>query len=200
MNLFVLRADVNNYRSVIYTDEDDIIEFNRRFNGSSLKKTWTSQYKFRFARNPRLSAKGDTPGLSSHIPVFSSRAVTALSDLLQGNGELLPIVCDDEYYSIFNVTRVVDALDEENSELTLFSDGRIMDIDRHAFFPEKLKGIHVFKIPQIVLMDVFVTDAFVDRVKAADLKGFEFRPVWSSKKGSGPTNQKGNGQKARGHS
>ena len=177
MNVYILDAEVNRFKSIVYTDEDDIIEFNRRFNGAPLKETWRSQYKFRFARNPRLSAKGDTPGLSSHIPVFSSRAVTALSDLLQGNGELLPIVCDDEYYSIFNVTRVVDALDEANSSLKLFSDGRIMYIERHAFFPQKLRGINVFKIPQKPLSHVFVTDTFVDRVKAADLKGFEFR--WS---------------------
>jgi hypothetical protein len=182
MNIYFLRADVNNYKSIIYTDDDDIIEFNRRFNGAPLKKTWTSQYMFRFARNPRILIKGDTPGLSTHIPVFSSRAVTAVMDLLQDSGELLPIVCDDEYYSIFNVTRVVDALDEPKSKLRLFSDGKIMDIDRHAFFPEKLKGIHIFKIPQSVLMDVFITDTFVDIVKTAGLKGFEFRPVWSSKK------------------
>lgn len=177
MRVYTLRADYNKYRGLYYLPED-IVEFNRRFDGASMKNTWTGAEAFSFI--PEKLPKGDTPGFSTHIPVLSSRAVAALSDLLEENGELLPIACDKEDYYLFNVTRVVDALDESNCELDRFPNGRIMDVVRYSFFPDKLEGVNVFKIPQAVLMDVFVTDLFVQRVKTAGLGGFKFREVWRS--------------------
>jgi len=178
MNVYILDADVNKYRPIYYTNEDDIVEFKRQFDGTSMKGRWMAQERFAFV--PRRLPKGDTPGLNTHIPVFSSKAVNVLADLLEPSGELLPITCSAESYFVFNVTRVIDALDEGNCELKLFDDGDIMDIVRFAFFPKRLEQTTVFKVPQCVLTDVFVTDPFVERVKAAGLKGFTFRLVWSS--------------------
>lgn len=75
---------------------------------------------------------------------------------------------------------MVDALDEDNCELKRFASGRIMDIISFSFFREPLLEMTVFKVPQCILTEVFVTDPFVERVKAAKLKGFEFPLVWSS--------------------
>jgi hypothetical protein len=99
---------------------------------------------------------------------------------LEPNGELLPIICDGEKYFVFNVTNVLDALDEDNCELKLFDDGDIMDILRFSFLPEKIGRTTVFKVPQCILTDVFVTEPFVERVQAVKLNGFKFRLVWSS--------------------
>lgn len=178
MKVYTFCADVNKFRGIYYTNEDDIIEFKRSFDGNPIKDTWTGNEQFAFV--PARLRKGDTPGLSTHIPVFNSKAVEILADFLEPNGELLPITCDGERLFVFNVTRVVDALDEDNSELKLFSDGEIMDVVGFSFFEEKLSGMTVFKIPQLIRMDVFVTDPFVERVEAAKLKGFKFRLVWSS--------------------
>ncbi len=181
MKVYVLRPDVNKYRSLLYGSEKGIVEFSRRFDGRTIKYTWTGkERKFEFYKAPRLV--GDFPGLSSHIPVFNRKAVNALADMLEGNGELLPITCDGEDYFLFNVTRVVDTLNEENSQVKRFSSGRIMYIVRYSFFPNRLVGLKVFKIPQAVLMDVLVTDDFVERVKATKLKGFECRLVWTDEK------------------
>jgi hypothetical protein len=178
LNVYTLRADVNNYRGIYYVNSDDVVEFNRRFDGRSLKKLWTGREEFKFV--PETLPRTDFPGLSTHIPVFSYKAVEALSDLLGDNGELFPITCDGEEYLLFNVTRIVDALDEANSDIERFSDGHIMDVNRYAFYPQRLFKANVFKIPQAVLMDVFVTDRFADKVKTAGLRGFEFRLAWSS--------------------
>lgn len=178
MNVFILDADVNNYRGIYYKDEDDIVDFNRRFVGTPLKEKWTGQDKFEFV--PRRKPKGDTPGLSSHIPVFSVKALDALADFLKPSGELLPIICDGERYFLFNATLVLDALDEPKCEIKRFKDGGIMRVISHHFIPDRLGGISVFKVPQQVLAHVFVTDPVVERVKEARLKGFEFRLVWSS--------------------
>ncbi|MBI5569331.1 MAG: hypothetical protein HY914_05235 [Desulfomonile tiedjei] len=178
MNVYILDADVNKYRGIHYTNEDDVVEFMRGFNGTPMKDRWTAQETFQFDHG-RL-VKGDTPGLATHVPVFSLKATKVLADFLDLGGELLPITCAAERYFVFNVTRVIDALDEGNCELELFDDGDIMDILRFAFFLERLEGTSVFKVPQCILTDVFVTDPFVERVQTAKLKGFKFRLVWSS--------------------
>jgi hypothetical protein len=178
MNVYILDADVNKYRGIYYVNEEDVVQFNRHFDGKSMKRKWTGREKFAFV--PRRLPKGDTPGLSSHIPVFNSKAVAALEDFLKPNGELLSIFCDGEKYFLFNVTRVVDALDEPKCELQLFDDGGIMDIVRYSFLKQKLTGVTIFKLPQDLLGWVYATDPVVDRVRAAGLKGFKFRQVWSS--------------------
>src|SRR3712207_363412 len=50
-------------------------------------------------------------------PVFSARAVERLLDLLLPHGELLKLSCPEGSYRLYNVTRVLDALDVEHSEL-----------------------------------------------------------------------------------
>ena len=177
MRVYILDADVNTYRGIYYTRKD-IVEFNRLFDGRSMRKTWAGTGSFAFI--PRRKPKGDTPGLSTHIPIFSVRAVKVLADLLKGHGELLPITCDGEDYLVCNVTRVIDALDEKESELDLFDSGRIMNIVRYSFFQDNLARANIFKIPQYVLGRVFVTAPFVARVKEANLTGFKFRRVWRS--------------------
>jgi hypothetical protein len=178
MQIFSLRPDVNYYRGIYYTNKNDIVAFNRSFDGKSMMNTWNSELEFAFI--PERLRKSDTPGLSSHIPVFTPRAVEALADFLESNGELLPITCEGKRLFIFNVMRVIDALDEENSELKLFDDGDIMDILRFSFFPEKIGRTTIFKVPQCILTGVFVTEPFVKRVEEANLKGFKFRLLWSN--------------------
>ena len=177
MKVYIVRADVNNYRGIYY-EPDDVVEFMQRFVGKPIRRRWKTEYGLKFV--PRPEPKGDFPNLGTHIPVLNSKAVKALADLLKPNGELLPAVCDNEKYYLFNVTKIVDALDEENCRLDRFDDGRVSYIEKYSFFEEKLIGMTIFKIPQWLLSNAFVTDTFVQRVEAAGLKGFKFTLVWSS--------------------
>ncbi len=113
--------------------------------------------------------------------MFNRKAVNVLAEFLKPNGELLPIICEGEEYFLFNTTRLVDALDEENSEVDRFDEGRIMGIDRYAFFKDKLVGETVFKLPQCPIGWVYATDPFVHRVLETGLRGFRFPLVWSSR-------------------
>jgi hypothetical protein len=90
------------------------------------------------------------------------------------------VIAGEEYF-LFNVTRVIDALDESKSDIVRFQGkSKILDIESHYFCEEKLARTAIFKIPQIVTMDVFVTDLFVERVQTEGLKGFRFPLVWHS--------------------
>ncbi|HOJ99514.1 MAG TPA: hypothetical protein PLW34_08140 [Termitinemataceae bacterium] len=53
-----------------------------------------------------------------------------------------------------------------------------MRVIRYCFYPERLKGLTVFKLPELPLQNVFVTDPFVQRVQEGKLVGFNFKLVW----------------------
>jgi hypothetical protein len=176
MKVYYLRSDANNFANVEVRG-GGLYEFSRRFNGRPLQKSEAEVELDYFSDD---LPKGDYPGLIPNVPVFSERALHSLRDLLDGQGEALPVVCSGERYFLFNVTRVVDALDEDQTVFERFSSGKIMDIEQHVFLPDRIVGLTIFKIPQVIRMDVFVTDPFVDRVRSAGLKGFKLPLVWSS--------------------
>lgn len=119
----------------------------------------------------------------SGAPVFSSRAVDALADLLDDRGDLLPLKvegAEDQY--VFNCTRLSEALDEERSEFKRFtSSGRVMRIVYHEFAGNRLRGETVFRVRQNPKRSEYVTDAFRRRTEEAGLTGFIWdRRVWTA--------------------
>ena len=177
MRVYILRAHSDHYQSVLMR-VGNLFEFARRFDGKPFKGSWKD---VEIGLDPRRLPKGDTPSLIPGVPVFSGKAVTALQDVLEQNGELLPIFVEGDEYFLFNVTTVIDALDESNSKIDRFEgSSKVLYIDSYGFFREMLSGTFIFKIPQTPTGNVFVTDQFVGRVRAAGLKGFWFPLVWSS--------------------
>ena len=114
------------------------------------------------------------------VSTFSRRALDVLLPHIGHCGEVLPVVFDEAPYAIFNVTRVIEALDEPASEVVYFpSSGRVAGIDRFEFKPAVVKNELLFKIPQGPGAYNFVTDRFVKIVRDAGLTGFDFKKVWS---------------------
>jgi hypothetical protein len=97
--------------------------------------------------------------------------------MLQENGEILPLSCREGEYYAFNVITSIDVLDESNSEVERFESGRIMHIEKYAFFGDKLRDATIFKIPQSKAR-TFVTDKFRKAVIDNSLTGFDFIKVW----------------------
>lgn len=177
MKVYFLRGVPNLYRGILVSrgKHSDFVE---RFSGNPIVHPLpevTIEWDPTALRFP----KGDYPALDANTPVFTRKAVTALADLLEANGELIPISVSGEEHYLFNVTRVIDALDESRCRAVRFDDGRIMYVKVHYFFAEEIGDAPIFKIPQTVDSDVFVTDEFVTRVESARLKGFEFPFLWS---------------------
>lgn len=177
MTVYILKADANRYQGLLLCDRTNSLERLHRFNGTPFGASWVP-WKVEIDRPEGYenSPFGDFPGMALHIPIFAERAVSVLEPLLTGNGELLPLVCDEGSYFAYNVTTVLDALDVEKSSLLRFTDGGIMNITHHEFFPEKVTS-PIFKIPQTPLMDVFVSEEFRAAVSKHDLKGFAFKPA-----------------------
>jgi hypothetical protein len=115
--------------------------------------------------------------------IMRAGAVDALSDMLEAGGEILPLATDDgvELWAL-NVTRVIDALDEEHSILRRFPDGRIMFIAAPAFHEPLVRDVDFFKLP-LHSSEIFFGECFIERVRAARLTGLKFNPVWSAEGG-----------------
>ncbi len=79
-----------------------------------------------------------------------------------------------------NVTTLVDALDEEKSDVLRASDtGQLLMIHRPSFRADRL-GPEIFKLSQMPRGLIYVTEAFVHRVRATSLEGLDFKLVWSA--------------------
>ena len=111
---------------------------------------------------------------------LSQRALDAVLPQIAHCGQVLPVQFDEAPYVIFNVTRVIDALDEPASAVVYFpSSGRVAEIEKFVFKPEAVKDEWIFKIPQRPGAHNFVTDRFVELVRHHKLTGFDFQRVWS---------------------
>lgn len=127
----------------------------------------------------RVRAWNDFPCVSGAVPAFSRRAVDALRDFLEPNGELLPLVSNIGEYYAYNVTTVADVLDQERSDMDWGSGTRVCPngIGRYECVADRLDGLSIFRIVER-LSDVHVTQVFFDRVKAHRLHGFHFCKLW----------------------
>lgn len=107
-------------------------------------------------------------------PMFSRRAVDALADLLEPNGEILPLICPEGEYFAYNATCLVDILDQERSDM------RRVSLHKLVFRTDCLQGLSIFKMKLRPVAHVFVTDLLVNRVRQAGLVGIDFRKLQTS--------------------
>jgi hypothetical protein len=116
----------------------------------------------------------------SHL-IFSKTAKDKIGSHLNKYGEFLPLRCEEGHFWAFHVTHFVDALDEDASDLLRSSETPkvVLMIHKHVFRPEKLTADWMFKLPQSRGRGRFyVTDPFVDLIRASGLTGIEFERVW----------------------
>jgi hypothetical protein len=120
--------------------------------------------------------EADMPWMGEHLLILRPRAVSTLQDLCLEAGELLSLVCKDAELVAWNVTTVVNALDQERSRVSRFPGGRVMDIKEYHFKAKAVEGLTAFRIPE-VRTSIFLGAVFVQRVKAAGLTGTRFKAV-----------------------
>lgn len=181
MKVYELYPLSNDFQLLTYKNQRDSAKLIDLFDGSSISATWTPiELQVLTEERNQCRPVGDFPCNLCSALVLSSRAVGALRDLLESSGELLPVVAERGTYSLFNVTRVVDALDKVKSEFVYFTSGRIMRAKKYAFIEDSLRDVAIFKLPEFRKGRVFVNDVFVDRVGEAGLLGFGFDELWNS--------------------
>ena len=161
-------------------DPDDFERINVEVDGTPRRSTWdpVTVRLIRKDEGQQLETS-DSPWLGGHALILRRSAVRALTPMLEGNGELLPLVCPEADLVVYNPTHVIDGLDASASLVRRFADGSIMMVQRYAFRAAVVAGIDVFKIPDLRVSPTFVSARFVDRWKAGGLRGLAFQHVWS---------------------
>lgn len=177
MSVYRLKPDNDQYHNFALVEDRHSAIFHRS-NGTPMLQDWTPVRITAADTDDELAVLADHALLGT-IPVVSDYAAQALTDILTANGELLPLVYPRRPYFAYNVTNVVDALDEQRSSVIKFSSGRVMSVDRFAFNEGRLLGHTIFKIPQLAHTHVLVTDGFIKRARQARLSGFVFEPLSS---------------------
>lgn len=155
-------------------------EWLRDVDGRALRSDWVAPHLNLVTRDDRrqLRAKSDFPGLSGHVLPISERAAEAMRDLWTGAGELLPTEVTGARYWLLNVTRVIDALDRDISQVARLADGRVMSIEKYAFIGERLDGASIFKLVDEELGWIYFTEEAVSRIRDSGLVGFSSRELW----------------------
>ena len=164
----------------INTIDDQDYEVFLQFDGKPRKSEWKPVAVCRVRADQYQACNAsDFPWLGSHAVVMRRAAVDALRDILDSSGEVLPLSTDDDVELFVLNARVIDALDEANSSLMKFpGTNRIMRIKKVAFVASAIEGADLFRLPHRA-SSTYVSERFVERVKAAGLHGLVFNKVWS---------------------
>lgn len=173
MNYYKYLCDSDNYHSFVLDDDEQYQGTLYQLLGTLLAKTWSPLrvrlYKTRF--------RGDFPHLTSHVPVFSEKAVEVLLPLIKDATELLPLECldcdEDTVYYAVHVLDLIDCLDYSQSKITRDPGGEIIFIDHYVFNKEKVRDRDIFRIKEAPLKDVIISSRFVSLVNDNALQGLK---------------------------
>ncbi|WP_048645004.1 imm11 family protein [Nitratireductor soli] len=123
----------------------------------------------------------DAPWMGSHGLVVKPAARALIEPLIGAAAQYVP-VRGTPYPQLdyVHVHHLVDALDEERSEIHYFTLGTdILDITRYAFRPNVKEAGPAFKLSRLPRGDIFLRGDVVAAILASGLTGFAFKKVWS---------------------
>lgn len=150
--------------------------------------------------NGRVAAFNDYPCLGLMIPAFSSRAVAALGEFLEPNGELLPLATTVGDYYAYNCMTVVEILDHAKCRASWMGKppSCALDITYFSVIPERTEGLSIFRLRELCNW-ILVTDQFVQAVRETGLNGFHFVKVWPWPEGIDFREEERNRRRAEGN-
>jgi len=169
--------DVDKYRVYVFEDESDASLMASR-DATPKLSTWRPIRVRTFdEKGGKRKPIADISGMVG-LTLFSERAYEVTHPLLKGCGEFLPFICGSQRLWGFNVTRLIDCLDENASELVRFpSTGRVMDVRTYVFQDVGDLGVCIFGIPQFKGIRTYSTEATRDLFTDHGLTGMSFRKL-----------------------
>jgi hypothetical protein len=160
-------------------DQKDFETINAMLNGHEARSAWNPVCVELISHDSGVELSvSDCPWLGSHALIFRPRVIEFLRKMLEAHGELLPLRCESADLKIYNVTTVIDALDESACSLMRLANGRIFRVNRYAFDSARIRGRAIFKIPNLRVSPTFVTQNFVSAWFETGLSGLSFEEVW----------------------
>lgn len=117
--------------------------------------------------------------------IVSKKFQDVMKEIIEGNIQYLDIGIinnktkeEDNTYKIVNVTKLLDALDLENSVYDFFEldDEKILSVEKYALKQDVIKNCNIFKLKDETI-PVFVSEKVKDIVEQNSLIGFQFLEV-----------------------
>jgi hypothetical protein len=182
MKIWSVQGDVSNYTPLVEINEPTksgvTFSIIPRINGSKLGNSW-----------PRVEVdfydKESKPGESNFsylLPgtlVCDDIALSALSQDIWAEVEVLPIYTPDRQLHLLNVTNIVDCLNHARSEIKYFRNSKdVKRIMKYAFNTGNLKDVSLFKIPELLVTYIFATNRFKAKIEELGLTGLKFELVY----------------------
>jgi hypothetical protein len=180
MTAIYKRLNAKGYEIINTVNGYDDDEALRNLYGPSRKHDWKPILVQRDRATKRGAFKSADLPYDHDVLVLRRLAVDALRDILDAHGEVLPLATEDgvELF-VFNPRFVIDAIDQERSHIERPEGTTLVQIRTYVFIESAIRGIDVFRL-SFGDSRLYFSARFVERVKAAKLKGTEFIKLWSS--------------------
>lgn len=184
MKIYRIQGD-SDFIHVGYVHRPDLRLLNHVINdGASLDRGYMLDLEIGIPDEPNDWIATDCPYLSGYGLMLSDEAVSVSGAMLTDAGYLLNTSLPAaDHYKLFICERLIDAVDQERSDLKRFPSGRVWWLRRYELRAELLQDMHVFRLKHRRNM-LFVSDQFVRLVQEHELTGFEFTEVWCSEMGN----------------
>lgn len=168
--------------ATLVSAEGWILDYCKTFDGRPKLPTWEPVELVRAedSKTKRIAEVTDLALVGLYV--LSKKAVEELYDLIKDDVELLPVVVEGEERWVMYVTSVLDCLDYEKSEYTLFSDGSVLSFDGLMFKKDVIAGHNVFRHRDRPRGFIYTSEEFMERVKSIDPDGTKFALVWDSER------------------
>ncbi|NQX71676.1 hypothetical protein HQN90_36925 [Paenibacillus alba] len=148
-----------------------------KFRGNSVKDIWQAPQVEEYKKKGK---KYDFCHVYDN-PMFNDKAMKALHDLIKDDVEVLPYLHPKDTYYAINVLNVIDCLDRSMAVLDIDEKYNVVrNINKYTFHEERIEHAIIFKIPENLRSEIFVTDIFKEKVEQAGLTGFRFAEIWDS--------------------
>ncbi|MFL0802471.1 MAG: hypothetical protein K6L81_02050 [Agarilytica sp.] len=178
MNIYQITFDVDNYRLLVPVSESDFDGSNLWINGTLKLSSWRAP-EMRYAEKQGDSEDiADITQITPGFFAFSPKAIEALGDLLEKNGELFELPVDGVTLHAFNPHNEIDCFDENNASYKVRRSGERGRLLKPAFDKSKIPaGTDLFQVPELQQTQFFVGERFKGVVEGASLTGLNFEMV-----------------------
>ncbi len=183
MKVFQIKADVDEYQTLILDDDSLWSTEHLMFDSTKKQEGWIRPKVDIYT--PKLK-KGNFPYLCAGLLVCDEVALEALLDLFERSGEILELDFDGRALYAINVLDCVNALDQEKSVWSISKrTGKRLTLKQYSFHKDRIPETPLFKIPETCRGHILTfsgmkdpEDEFISRYQQADLQGLLFEEVW----------------------
>lgn len=183
MKIYKVDTDITSSQIIQRDDRDDLFIFDC----TPLKEKWDRNGWYIYNPIDPSSNFYCTPAATL---IFDKEVLASeLYTLLEISGEILPADIEGENYYFLNVRECINALNKEKTTHHIYADGTKGRFKDFVFYPQRIGGNPLFKIPETRANDVLCFEGILDpwdefkgRYDQLGLKGLKFIELYDSEK------------------